>query len=74
LNDALIVTENVKVFAIGTNNNRLIGLNNKNAINEPFIVNELCYKKIIGFSDGIKQIIAITEENEIYISIIISDN
>jgi alpha-tubulin suppressor-like RCC1 family protein len=65
--NALIVTENDEVFSIGTNNNGLIGFNHKNAINEPFIVNELCYKKVIGFANGVKHIIAITEKNEIYI-------
>jgi alpha-tubulin suppressor-like RCC1 family protein len=34
---------------------------------KPFIENELCYKKIICFANGIEHVIAITEENKIYI-------
>ncbi len=64
--NALNVTENDEVFTIGTNNNGLIGFGYKNAINEPFLVSELCYKKIIGFDNGLKHMIAITDENEIY--------
>jgi RCC1 and BTB domain-containing protein len=65
--NALIITENDEVFAIGTNTTGIIGFGHKNPINKAIIVKQLCNKKIIGFDYDIQHMIAITEENKIYI-------
>ncbi len=65
--NCLIVNENDEIFAIGTNNTGLIGFGHKKPINDLIVVKQLCNKKIIGFDYGIKHMIAITEENKIYI-------
>jgi alpha-tubulin suppressor-like RCC1 family protein len=65
--NALITTENDEIFVIGTNTNGIIGFGHKNAINIKIKVQQLCNKKIIGFDYGIGHMIAITEENKIYI-------
>jgi alpha-tubulin suppressor-like RCC1 family protein len=63
----LIINENDEIFAIGTNTNGIIGFGHKNPINNPIIVKQLCNKKIIGFDYGVKHMIAITEDNKLYI-------
>jgi alpha-tubulin suppressor-like RCC1 family protein len=65
--NSLIVTEEDKVFASGSNSNGLLDSNNLGQIIEPLIVNDLSHKKIIGFANGFHHVIAITDENKVYI-------
>jgi RCC1 and BTB domain-containing protein len=51
-NEILIVTENDKVFAFGSNKYGCLGLGHYNAVKEPEIVNELCDKQVIDISYG----------------------
>jgi alpha-tubulin suppressor-like RCC1 family protein len=65
--NALIINENDEIFAIGTNTTGIIGFGHNYPINDAIIVKQLCNKKIIGFDYGIEHMIAITEDNKIYI-------
>jgi alpha-tubulin suppressor-like RCC1 family protein len=65
--NSLIVTEEDEVFAFGSNNNGLLDSNNLGQIIKPLIVNDLSHKKIIGFDNGSHHVIAITNENKVYI-------
>jgi alpha-tubulin suppressor-like RCC1 family protein len=63
----LIVTEEDEVFAFGSNINGLLNSNNLGQIIEPLIVNDLSHKQIIGFDNGSHHVIAITNQNKVYI-------
>jgi alpha-tubulin suppressor-like RCC1 family protein len=65
--NSLIVTEKDEVFAFGSNSNGLLDSNHLGQIIEPLIVNDLSHKKIIGFNNGFHHVIAITNENKVYI-------
>jgi alpha-tubulin suppressor-like RCC1 family protein len=65
--NSLIVTEKDEVFAFGSNSNGLLDSNNFGEVIEPLIVNDLSHKKIIGFANGFHHVIAITNENKVYI-------
>ncbi len=64
--NSLILTEEDEVFAFGNNSNGLLDFNNLGEIIEPLIVNDLSHK-IIGFDNCFHHVIAITEENKVYI-------
>jgi hypothetical protein len=63
--NSLIVTED-EVFAFGINSNGLLDSNNSSEIIEPLIMNDLSHK-IIGFENGHHHVIAIANENKVYI-------
>ncbi len=65
--NSMIVAEENEVFSFGSNSNGLLDSNNLGQIIEPLFVNYLSHKKIIGFSSGNHRVIAITDENKVYI-------
>ena len=62
-----IITEDDNCYSFGGNNNRLLGFDDNNAINEPKIVNQLSQKGIIDFANGLSHMIARTEDKKLYI-------
>jgi hypothetical protein len=65
--NSLSVTEEDEVFAFGSNSNGLLDSNNLGEIIEPLIMNDLSDKKVIGFDNGFHHVIAITNDNKVYI-------
>jgi alpha-tubulin suppressor-like RCC1 family protein len=65
--NALMINKNDDIFAIGINTTGIIGFGHKNPINNAIVVKQLCNKKTIDFDYGNKHMIAITEDNKIYI-------
>jgi RCC1 and BTB domain-containing protein len=64
--EALIVTNDDKVYAIGQNSNGLLGLGHEKPIKEPTVVNELCNKGINSFSYGLSHVIGLSYMRAVY--------
>jgi len=66
-NEALIVTRDDEVFALGSNGAGCLGLGDMHSTLAPKQVEPLCYKKVVGFSYGSgPHVLAYTESGELY--------
>lgn len=65
--DVLLITNDNRMFAFGKNENGCLGLGHKNDVSdEPQEINELTGKEIIGLAHGLKHVVALTINGEIY--------
>ena len=66
-NEALIVTRDDEVYALGSNGAGCLGLGDMHSTLTPKLVEPLCYKKVAGFSYGSgPHILAFTECGDLY--------
>ena len=61
--NAIFVTNDDKVFALGSNDCGVLGLGHNNAVNEPIIIPELCHKNINQFFNGRDFVLAFNSSN-----------
>jgi alpha-tubulin suppressor-like RCC1 family protein len=62
----LIVTKDDNFYVFGENSFGCLGSGHRNAIQKPTIVEELCHKRIIGFANGYRHVIAYNNNEEVY--------
>lgn len=66
-NEALLVTRDDEVFALGSNGAGCLGLGDMHSNLQPKQVEALCYKGVVGFSYGSgPHVLAFTESGELY--------
>jgi len=66
-NEALLVTRDDKVYALGSNGAGCLGQGDMHSSLHPKPVEDLCYKKVIGFAYGSgPHVLAFTESGELY--------
>jgi alpha-tubulin suppressor-like RCC1 family protein len=65
-NNALIVTNDDKVFTFGNNNNGVLVFGYNTKVNELTINEELSHKQIIDFKNSSKRVIARTIHGTVY--------
>ena len=64
--NALILTTDDKVYSLGSNQFGCCGLGHNNAVNVPQVVPEICNKGIKQFFNGIRFVLGLTRDNELY--------
>jgi E3 ubiquitin-protein ligase HERC2 len=64
--EVLVVTKDDKCYAIGQNTDGVLGLGHDRQVTEPKIVNELCDKQIIKFTNGFSHVLALTSDGKIF--------
>jgi alpha-tubulin suppressor-like RCC1 family protein len=65
-NNVLIVTNDDKVFAFGSNNNGVLGFGNDREVNELTINEDLSHKQIIDFKNSDCHVVARTIDGKVY--------
>ena len=65
--NVLFVTINDKVFGFGSNHYGVCGLGHQMQVNEPKLIEELCDKSVIKFYNGYNFVLALTNNNHVYI-------
>ena len=65
-NEVLLVTEDDRVLAFGTNRYGCLGLGHNREVSEPQEVNELCFRQVVDIAYGYKHVIALTANGDIY--------
>ena len=66
-NEALIVTKDDEVYALGSNGAGCLGLGDMHSTLAPKQVEPLCYKHVVGFAYGSgPHVLAFTESGELY--------
>jgi len=66
-NEALIVTKDDEVFALGSNGAGCLGLGDMHSTLAPKQVESLCYKRVVGFAYGSgPHVLAFTENGDLY--------
>jgi alpha-tubulin suppressor-like RCC1 family protein len=64
--EVLIVTKDDKCYGFGQNDYRVLGLGHDRQVREPKIIEELCYKQIISFTNYFYHVLALTSHGKVY--------
>ncbi len=60
------MTKDDKCYGFGENDFEVLGLSHNRNVNEPKIIEELYYKHIISFTNGLLHVIALTSDANVY--------
>ncbi len=66
MTEALVVTKDDKCYGLGQNSRGALGLGHNRQVKEPKIINELCDKQIIKFTNGLWHVLALTSDGKIF--------
>jgi alpha-tubulin suppressor-like RCC1 family protein len=64
--DVFIITNDDKVYAVGSNVNGVLGFGHENSVNELTINEELSHKRIVDFNNGLRHTIARNSDGKVY--------
>ncbi|XP_054155257.1 RCC1 and BTB domain-containing protein 1-like [Oppia nitens] len=65
-NEVLMITEDDRCWAFGTNRYGCLGLDHNRETPEPQMVNELCHKQVMDIAYGYKHVLALTANGDLY--------